>query len=362
MSFTGLVPGRELDGSDPAKGFDHPGRQRPPAGPALRSGLGLPAQPNVGVGIRERQVGVPPESVARSWAAQSVCPSGSVNSPPTRTCARWSPLPSPASSPGSSGPRWWPRSDARALPVAQRAIGAASESNPPRRAGAPPQQIRSSPALRPASLLVRCHGRPDSEATTCEWLYCDFDSRTSSWRFSDPLRSGTSSMARSTTTGINTGRRVAASTPVSTPFVLTLGLRALRVDPGAPRLLKSNQAPHLWCVAPKRLSKGGRAGVDRPFHIIAGRVSTHWLFIGGPPSATSRRPNSWAVTCLEHGDPFARGSQGRRPIETSGARGQCLGGVCLAHWCRPPGTGDPHVERQSGRAGHRAEPRARCPT
>jgi len=26
--------------------------------------------PNVGVGIRERQQGVPPETVARSWAAQ----------------------------------------------------------------------------------------------------------------------------------------------------------------------------------------------------------------------------------------------------------------------------------------------------
>ena len=36
---------RELDGSDPTSGLDHPGRQRPPAGPALRSGLGLSAQP-----------------------------------------------------------------------------------------------------------------------------------------------------------------------------------------------------------------------------------------------------------------------------------------------------------------------------
>ena len=41
--------------------------------------------PNVGVGIRERQQGVPPETVARSWAAQSDCPSGSTNWPPTRT-------------------------------------------------------------------------------------------------------------------------------------------------------------------------------------------------------------------------------------------------------------------------------------
>ena len=37
----------------------------------------------------------------------------------------------------------------------------------------------------------RCrHGRAYSEATTCAWTYCDPDSRTASWRFSDPLRSG----------------------------------------------------------------------------------------------------------------------------------------------------------------------------
>ena len=92
-------------------------------------------------------------------------------------------------------------------------------------AAADPILAGVTPSIVPSE---RCHGRPDSEATTCEWLYCDYDSRTSSWRFSDPLRSGASSMARPTATAIGTGNGVAASTPVSIPFVLTL--RA----PGAP--------------------------------------------------------------------------------------------------------------------------------
>ena len=59
--------------------------------------------------------------------------------------------------------------------------------------------------------------------------------RTSSWRFSDPLRSGASSMARPAATAVSTGNGVAASTPTSIPFVLALsGLRALRIDVGAP--------------------------------------------------------------------------------------------------------------------------------
>ena len=77
------------------------------------------------------------------------------------------------------------------FPSLKRAIGAASEralhDAPEHR------RSRSDPRRRYAHhrTLWRCHGRPDSEATTCEWLYCDSDSRTSSWRFSDPLRSGT---------------------------------------------------------------------------------------------------------------------------------------------------------------------------
>ena len=99
------------------------------------------------------------------------------------------------------------------------------------------RRSRSDPRRRYAqrpSLRGR-DGRPDSEATTCEWLYCDFDTRTSSWRFSDPLRSGASSMARPAATAVSTGNGVAASTPTSIPFVLALsGLRALRIDVGAP--------------------------------------------------------------------------------------------------------------------------------
>src|ERR687891_1446932 len=43
---------------------------------------------------------------------------------------------------------------------------------------------RSSQTPSPRGL----HGRPYSEATTCEWLSCDTDSRTSSWRVPPPPR------------------------------------------------------------------------------------------------------------------------------------------------------------------------------
>ena len=69
MSFTGLVP-RRLDRTDPAPGVHHPGRQCPPPRPTLRSGLGLPAQPQRRCRYQRTQKGVPPETVARSWAAQ----------------------------------------------------------------------------------------------------------------------------------------------------------------------------------------------------------------------------------------------------------------------------------------------------
>ena len=46
------------------------------------------------------------------------------------------------------------------------------------------------------------------------------------------------------------------------------------LTPGPHRLLKSDQAPHLWCVAAKRQRKEDLRGeVDRPFHIIAGTGS-----------------------------------------------------------------------------------------
>ena len=48
-------------------------------------------------------------------------PLASVNSVPTRTCARSWLQPSPVSSPASYGPRWWPRTDDR--PFGHGAIG-----------------------------------------------------------------------------------------------------------------------------------------------------------------------------------------------------------------------------------------------
>jgi hypothetical protein len=49
----------------------------------------------------------------------------------------------------------------------------------------------------------------DSDGTTCEWPYCDFDPHTSSWRFSDPLCSGASSMACPASTALRTRSRIA---------------------------------------------------------------------------------------------------------------------------------------------------------
>ncbi len=222
MSFTGLVPGEDSTGLTQRRGSITRAGNAHLRGQLCEAAWAYQHSPNVGAGIRERQKGVPPETVARSWAAQVrlSTPVPSTRRPQERALG--------------GGRRHRPR--ARRVPLGRddrrelstmisSSISARSApvwSSPPRRAGAPPQQIRSSPALCPASLFARCHGRPDSEATTCEWLYCDFDTRTSSWRFSDPLRSGASSMAYPAATFVTTGSRVAASTPTSTPFVLTL--------------------------------------------------------------------------------------------------------------------------------------------
>ena len=228
MSFTGLVPGENSTGLTQRRGSITRAGNAHLRGQLLkRPGPTSTAPTSEWASESAKRVCRPRPSPARG-PRRSDCPGGSANSPPTRTCARsWRP-PSPASSPGSSGPRWWPRSDTVIFSsLSARSAPRLSEPSTTRRstAAADPILAGVTPTIAPGE---RCHGRPDSEATTCEWLYCDSDSRTSTWRFSDPLRSGASSMARSTTTAIGTGRRVAASTPASTPFVLTL--RA----PGAP--------------------------------------------------------------------------------------------------------------------------------
>jgi hypothetical protein len=105
------------------------------------------------------------------------------------------------------------------------------------------------------------HGRTYSEATTCEWLYCHSDSRTSSWRFSDPLRSGassSSSRSRSTLTarGVSRNLHPNVNTRSSSPF----GLWALRVAPGPLRLLIGCHAPNLWFGAPREDEVSGKRG------------------------------------------------------------------------------------------------------
>ena len=153
MSFTGLVPGENSTGLTQRRGSITTAGNAHLRGQLCEAAWAYQHSPNVGVGIRERQVGVPPETVARSWAAQvrlsrrfrQLAAHKNVRSVVAAAIAR--------ELAGFSG-RDGRRSLNRALPVAQHAIGAASERTLHDRAGAPPQQIRSSPALRPPSLLV----------------------------------------------------------------------------------------------------------------------------------------------------------------------------------------------------------------
>jgi len=126
MSFTGLVPGENSTGLSQRRGSITRTGNAHLRGQLCEVAWAYQHSPNVGVGIRERQKGVSPETVARSWAAQVRLSKRSDNWPPIRTLAPWLLPPSPVSSPGSSGPRWWPRSERHGLPVGQRAIGAAT--------------------------------------------------------------------------------------------------------------------------------------------------------------------------------------------------------------------------------------------
>ena len=160
MSFTGLVPGENSTGLTQRRGSITRAGNAHLRG-QLRSGLGLPAPPqrrsrypraSTRCAVRDRgplvgRPGPPVQAVPDNWL-------------PTRTSAPSWLLPSPVSWPGSSGPRWWPRSERDDLPVGQRVIGAAVRSSPHDAAGAPPQQIRSSPALCPPSPLVAMSRAP----------------------------------------------------------------------------------------------------------------------------------------------------------------------------------------------------------
>ena len=154
MSFTGLVPGRTRRVSRNV-GDRSPGPPMPTcaASSVKRPGPTSTARTWASASESAKQVCRP-----RPWPARgrrrSACLGASANSLPTRTCARsWLP-PSPASSPGSSGPRWWPRSDTVFFAsLSARSAPRLSEPSTTRRST--PQQIRSSPALRQPSLLVR---------------------------------------------------------------------------------------------------------------------------------------------------------------------------------------------------------------
>ena len=70
MSFTGLVPGENSTGLTQRRGSITRAGNAHLRGQLTEAAWAYQHSPNVGAGIRERQVGVPPETVARSWAAQ----------------------------------------------------------------------------------------------------------------------------------------------------------------------------------------------------------------------------------------------------------------------------------------------------
>jgi len=70
MSFTGLVPGENSTGLTQRRGSITRAGNAHLRGQLCEAAWAYQHSPNVGAGIRERQVGVPPETVARSWAAQ----------------------------------------------------------------------------------------------------------------------------------------------------------------------------------------------------------------------------------------------------------------------------------------------------
>jgi transposase len=70
MSFTGLVPGENSTGLTQRRGSITRAGNAHLRGQLCEAAWAYQHSPNVGAGIRERQQGVPPETVARSWAAQ----------------------------------------------------------------------------------------------------------------------------------------------------------------------------------------------------------------------------------------------------------------------------------------------------
>ena len=117
---------------------------------------------------------------------------------------------------------------------------------------------RSTAAAEPILAGVTPSGPPLEDPTGAQILRhlpahgCSaiFDLRPSSWRSSDPPRSGASSSTAQVTATPSSRRRVAASTPASTPFVLALRTAgAACVTPGSPSSAQLHSSPHLWCVA-----------------------------------------------------------------------------------------------------------------
>ena len=70
MSFTGLVPGEDSTGLTKRRGSITRAGNAHLRGQLCEAAWAYQHSPNVGAGIRERQKGVPPETVTRSWAAQ----------------------------------------------------------------------------------------------------------------------------------------------------------------------------------------------------------------------------------------------------------------------------------------------------
>ncbi|MHB8456339.1 MAG: transposase [Acidimicrobiales bacterium] len=105
MGFVGLVPTEYSSGGSTRRGHITKAGNVHLRTQLVESAWAYQYRPYVGTQIAQRQQGLAPEVIARSWAASCACAGAFVTSPPARTTRALSPLPLPGSSPASCGRR-----------------------------------------------------------------------------------------------------------------------------------------------------------------------------------------------------------------------------------------------------------------
>ena len=221
MSFTGLVPGEHSTGLSQHRLHITRAGNAHLRGQLCEAAWSYQHRPSVGAGIRQRQKDVSPATIARSWQAQV-----RLSSRFHQLAAHKTPAPSwlrlsPASSPGSCGQRWWPRTEVSALSVRPRSAPQLTESSTTRRSTAAADPI----------LAGVLSSRPQLEDSTGAQIPrqppangCPVTPTRVHHRGGSPIHRAPARRRvrpRSPPPPCP-GSRVAASTPASTPFVLAL--------------------------------------------------------------------------------------------------------------------------------------------